>query len=170
MHRTQRDCVLMSQLSTTTMNWQHNTKARTRADWNAHPHTTAKHPKRKKKNTHNYNRTHKNRKDCFSVRHRHCISKWASNRFELFTFITAERCPLFESFFTERRRCLTNDLATPSRHSSSTLFHWNKIRIMRKEKKKNVEKERELQRLLVAQGHEETDQSRMWKLWTFFRQ
>lgn len=126
----------MSQLSTTTMNWQHNTKARTRADWNAHPHTTAKHPKRKKKNTHNYNRTHKNRKDCFSVRHRHCISKWASNRFELFTFITAERCPLFESFFTERRRCLTNDLATPSRHSSSTLFHWNKIRIMRKEKKK----------------------------------
>ena len=40
----------------------------------------------------------------------------------------------------------------------------------KKKKKKNDEKERELQRLLVAQGHEETDQSRMWKLWSFFRQ
>ena len=56
-HGTQRDCVLMSQLSTTTMNWQHNTKARTRADWNAHPHTQLPNIPKEKKNTHTHTHT-----------------------------------------------------------------------------------------------------------------
>lgn len=126
----------MSQLSTTTMNWQHNTKARTGADWNAHPHTTAKHPKRKKKHTHNYNRTHKNQKRLFFCTSSPLHLKASEQPVWTFHIHPGRTCPLFESFFTVHQRGSTNDLATPSRHSSSTLLHWNKIRIMRKEKKK----------------------------------